>query len=263
MTIILFKNKSIWSAKLAPAVVHKWRRFKHSFEIERWREVRVPYVPRSGDPADLKIYPGGIPRGWNPLYFPQKLPQYGLPDVVTPLFDDFMPFNKGWQEFHFGLMKLSTNGSMTEKELKAAFIPLFDRGRFLNNKVSWDSNSSIKYPYHDYINDRHTSSPNPRFESLGMGGNIVKELERVSYGGEWWIVVECLDGTKAPPAGMTWKTHPHLIYHAVNETLINGKNAVTEFPQLKGAPVYYAFASANRQNGTAAQMVRASWLTLA
>jgi hypothetical protein len=247
----------------APAVVvTKWRRFKHSFEVLQWREARVPYVHRANDPATLKIYPGGMPRGWNPLYSPNLI-KIGLPDVVTPFYDDFMPFSRAWQIFHFDLMKLSAGGAMTENELKAAFIPIFDRGRFLTNNHSWDNRSSSTYPYHDYINARHVAAPDPQFEALGMGGNVVKELDRVSYGGEWWVVVECLYGGAGsmPPVGMTWKTHPHLIYHAVNETLINGMNAVTEFPQLKGAPVYYAFASKQKQGDRAIQWVRESWLT--
>lgn len=254
--MITFEPVTIAKKVFAPVVVHKWRRFKHSFEVERWRAARVPYVPRANDPPGMRVYPGGMPRGWNPLYFPNKLPQYGLPDVITPLYDDFMPFNQAWQNFHFGLMKESAGGSLSEAQLKAAFIPIFDRGRFLLNNNSWDKLSSDQYPYRDYINRRHLDGFMPRFEALGMGGNVVLELERISYAGEWWIEVQCLNGRANPPEGVTWKTHPHLIYHAVNETLSNGQNIVTEFPQLNGAPVYYAFAS-----NTGTQRVRESWLT--
>lgn len=258
---IAFDPVVIQRRKFVPMVItNKWRRFRHSFEVEKWRAARVPYVPRDGDPVDLKIYPGGMPRGWNPLYFPRHLPMYGLPDVITPHYDDFMPFNRAWQNWHFELLKLSAAGSMNELQLKAAFIPIFDRGRFLLNDHSWDSKSSMDYPYMDFINNRHLSGVMPRFESLGMGGNVVKELGRVSFGKEWHVIVESMDGRANPPAGMTWKTHPHLVFRAVSETISGGRNVVNDFPQLQGAPVYYAFASTYKNGSQPIQMVRESWL---
>jgi hypothetical protein len=191
-------------------------------------------------------------RGWNPLYFP-RLPKMGLPDVITPLYDDWMKFTKAWQLYHFELMRLSTNGSMSLKQLKAAFIPIFDSGRFLLNGVGVDK-------YHDYINSTNVSKTDPMFESLGMGGSIIKEIRRVSYAKEWWVVAECLSGV--PPMTMTWKNNPHLIHHAVSEYMnASGKPAVSEFPQLNGAPVYYAFASAHKEGGVGVQWIRESWLT--
>ena len=249
-----FQPVTIASRVFTPSTSSKWRRLKHSYEVLRWRSVGVPYVPRPGDPDSLETFPGGMPRGWNPLYSPGLI-GIGLPDVVTVRYGDFMKFSKDWQFFHFDLMKDSTQGSMTEAELRAAFIPIFDRGRFLLNKNSWDSHSSSAFPYHDYINRRYTFSPDPRFEALGMGGNVVRELDRISYGGEWWAVVECLKGS-VPPSGYTNKSHPHLVHHAVNETMIEGYPFLTEFPQLKGAPVQFAFAS-----DSGVQWVRDSWLT--
>lgn len=258
---ISFDPVTIHKQVFAPAVIlNKWRRFRHSFEVETWREARVPYVERAGDEPDLKTYVGGMPRGWNPLYFPRKLPQYGLPDVVTPMYDDFMSFTRAWQEFHFGLMKLSAGGSMSEAQLRAAFIPIFDRGRFLLNNHSWDTHSTDAYPYMDFINRRHLTGLMPKFEALGMGGNVVKEIGRVMVQKEWHVIVECLDGKALPPAGMTWKTHPHLVFHAVSETVSGGRNTVTEFPQMNGAPVYYAFASLHKDGVKPVQLVRESWL---
>ena len=227
-----------------PPVIHKWRRFRHSYEVASWRAARIPYVKHDDDKPDYSPYPGGMPRGWNPLYFP-GVPKKGYPDVVT-LSGDFQPFTRAWQEYHFWLMKLSTNGSMTEAQLKAAFIPLFDSGRFLNNGYGVDK-------YHDYINKRNTAAKDPKFEALGMGGNIVKELGRVSYQGEWWVEIETLTGV--PAATVTHATHPHLIFHAVNELQINGVNTTSEFPQLNGAPVWFAFA-----HKSGVQRVRESWL---
>jgi hypothetical protein len=162
-----------------------------------------------------------------------------------------MPFTKAWQSYHFNLMRLSANGALTEKELKYAFIGIFDSKRFLLNGCGVDN-------YRDYINNRNLLKPLPQFEPLGMGGALVKEIRRVSYMREWWVVYETL---LAPPLNtVTWKTHPYLIYHAVNELMINGRPAISEFPQMKDLPVYYASASKQKENGVGVQWIRESWL---
>ena len=149
--------------------------------------------------------------------------------------DDFVPLTKEWQEFWFGLLVRSAEGSMTHDELLEAWTSLTINRRALTDR------HSVENGFADHILGINTSAPPMAIKTLAMGGNICKS--KSGY------VMETLNGSQPPPKiDDVWGKH-HLILWATELTcnkLPNKTYQVGRFPQLNGIyGVPYPFVSPN------------------
>jgi hypothetical protein len=190
-------------------------------------------------------------------YATDGLLRIGMPSVLSMYLNKYTELNSAWQWFWFRQMIHSfTNyahwdeNKLTPTELnllKAEWRSLTKHSEAFTNFKGTDI-------FHDYITPNQISGT-PGQEPLVCTGNIYKILGiRARLAGDWWIPVETLDGTKAPPPieKINRLTRPDLIFCATNSPadksdpknwkpiiLPDGRFRVDPFPQLapKDTPV--------------------------
>lgn len=117
------------------------------------------------------------------------------------------------------------------------------------NNGSWGVNVCRNYITSERLG---VLSPYPQMGRLICGGNVITGIEMTLtkrqgalLKGTKVLKVSTIDVRKPLPAGISYKTHPHLIHHATiirPEREANGLKRVNPFPQLygrDGVPIYY------------------------
>jgi len=169
-----------------------------------------------------------------------------MPETV-PLLDktQFIPLNRAWQEFWFGLLVKSADGTMTDQELLEAWASLT-----ANHRAFTDKHSANEDGYRDYILDLNRGSKKDMaIKTLSCGGNIIRVTQtgpRVYFKtldirenppkisevwGDWTVIHWATECVRFPEKG--YPDHSYM---------------VGRFPQLIGKGVPFPIISATGVN---------------
>lgn len=169
-----------------------------------------------------------------------------MPETV-PMLDkaQFVPLNKAWQEFWFGLLVKAADGTMTYAQLLDAWASL------TCDKRAFTDQHSVQNGFCDFILKENMGAKPISIKTLSCGGNIVQIKSkgiRISF--------RTLDIRNAPPkiddvwndqAVIHWATE---CVRVPEKGYPNKSYMVDKFPQLKGRGVPFPIVSMKGINST-------------
>lgn len=180
------------------------------------RPVDVYHLP-DGDFWRLK-WDDEIPGQWIRTNFPA---------TVESLEGVFIPMPEDYQRWFYNVWKFFAPSSMGVTLLKKRWAGFWDSG------LAWTNHNNGSDVLADYINGTHLDQKPMRRQMLTAQGNVVRQVDSLSYAGEVWIVCEALRVTDFPPLE-TLLASPWLLHYCTTmQTQIFGEHhGCSRFPQL-------------------------------
>ena len=145
--------------------------------------------------------------------------QMPVPEIFW-LDDTAIPLTKEWQKLIFEM----NQPGMTKKQFRG----FLGKRTAVANSAGFDE----KDPRRDYINKKDLDAPLPKLgKCYTFGGAIVRGVEKDGF-----LVVETLDGLKAPP---TWKELKNKYWLYSTAVIVQKDGATFNFPYRGGLPVFF------------------------